>query len=151
GRRHWLSAAGALLVLCAVEWPAAAQTPGGWEAQTGDSQAPDPAPSNTTVVPRSPGAAKLSGGRGPVFLSAYLTDASPLITQGLVWRVFRDAAGSDGKLPLVSTHREANPILRLEPGNYRINVALGRANLTRRIAVAGDQAAKERFVLNAGG
>lgn len=120
-------------------------------AQPGDTQAPDPTPSNTTVVPRSPGSGKLSGGRGQVTLSAYLTDASPLITQGLVWRVFRDAAGSDGKLQLVSTHREASPTLRLEPGDYRVNVALGRANLTRRISVAGDQAIRERFVLNAGG
>jgi hypothetical protein len=144
---RWLLAAGALLVLCAVWIPAAAQAPGGWEVDSGDPQSP----ANTTVVPRSTGVAKPSGGRGQIFLSAYLTDTSPAITQGLVWRVFRDGSGSEGKIQLVSTHREASPTLRLDAGNYRINVALGRANLTRKIAVAGDQLTRERFVLNAGG
>jgi hypothetical protein len=42
-------------------------------------------------------------------------------------------------------------VLRLEPGTYRINVAYGRANLTRKVVIGGDQPAKEKFVLNAGG
>jgi hypothetical protein len=85
-------------------------------------------------------------------MKAYLTDTSPAIAQGLVWRVFRDRSEQGEKKPqLLSTHRDASPVLRLEPGYYRINVTLGRANLTRKIAVAADQATRERFVLNAGG
>jgi hypothetical protein len=68
-----------------------------------------------------------------------------------VWRVFREKSGTDGKNVLLSTVRDANPTLRLEPGVYQINVALGRANLTRKITVSGDQPLQERFVLNAGG
>ena len=37
------------------------------------------------------------------------------------------------------------------PGDYLVNVALGRANLTRKITVTGERATQERFVLNAGG
>jgi hypothetical protein len=127
--------------------PAIAQAPGGWEAadpQKADQQPP----SNTTVVPRATGQA---GGRAQVAVTAFLTETSPIIAQGLVWRVFRDKAGPGGKAALVSTLREASPMLRLDPGTYYINVAYGRANLTRKIAVTADQALKERFVLNAGG
>jgi hypothetical protein len=112
------------------------------------AQAPqDP---NLTVVPRSTAAPKL-GGQGQVSVSAFLTENSPRIAQGLVWRVYRDKATAGGKGLLVSTHRDASPTLRLDPGNYWINAALGRAHLTRKIAVVGDEATEVRFILNAGG
>ena len=84
-------------------------------------------------------------------LVALLTQDGQNIEQGLIWRVYRDKPGPDGKLRLVSTHREASPTLRLEAGDYIVNVAFGRANLTRKIAVSSEQPAQERFVLNAGG
>ncbi len=148
GFRCWLFAVG-VLAFCLA--PAVAQTPANRDVETGESQASDQAPANTTVVPRTPGAGKPSGARGQVSMTAQLTEPGPAITQGLVWRVFRDKTGPAGKPQLVSTHREANPILKLDPGTYRVNVALGRANLTRKISVVGDQATKEKFVLNAGG
>jgi hypothetical protein len=148
GVRCWLLAAG-VLAFCLA--PAVAQAPASRDAETGEAQTPDQGPTNTTVVPRTPGAGKAGAGRGQVSMTAQLTDPGPVITQGLVWRVFRDKEGQAGKPQLVSTHREATPVLKLDPGTYRINVALGRANLTRKIAVVGDQASKEKFVLNAGG
>jgi len=135
-----------------------------WQTETSSSPpaasrpAGDPGPTtllppNTTVVPRStpdvkspPGA----GGAGQIALVAVLTQDGQNIDQGLVWRVFRDKPGPDGKLKLLSTHREASPTLQLEPGDYIVNVAFGRANLTRRIAVS-ERPMQERFVLNAGG
>jgi len=142
---YWLLAAGSL-AFCLAE--ATAQAPSG-QLETNLPQ-PDAGPANTTVVPRSPAAPKLSG-FGQISVTAHLTENSLPITQGLVWRVFRDKAAVGGKDLLVSTHRDANPTLRLDPGNYWINVALGRANLTRKVAIAGEQATKMRFVLNAGG
>jgi hypothetical protein len=138
------------VTLGAALLPAAAQTQSGWqvEAPAPGSQQP---PANTTVVPRSPGAPKSGGAAGQLTLAAFLTEESQPIQQGLVWRVFRDKTSPDGKNTLLSTHRDANPVLRLDPGTYQINVALGRANLTRKIVVAAEQAAIERFVLNAGG
>jgi hypothetical protein len=120
-RHRWWLFAAAASALWLAHLPAAAQLPG-WDTSQ------EQPPANTTMV-----------------------DTSPAITQGLVWRVFRDSAAPDGKAQLVSTHKEASPTVRLEPGAYRINVALGRANLTRKITVAGDQPAREKFVLNAGG
>ena len=111
-------------------------------------------PPNTTVVPRSAPEAKQTpgaAGAGQVSLVALLTQDGQSIEQGLIWRVFRDRPGPDGKPRLVSTHREATPLLRLEPGDYVVNVAFGRANLTRKITVSNERAVQERFVLNAGG
>jgi hypothetical protein len=144
GRSRGGRLAAAALALWLVQQPTGAQLPG-WDASQ------EQPPANTTMVPRSSPAGKPSGAPGQVSLVAYLTDTSPAITQGLVWRVFRDGARSDGKARLVATYKEASPTLRLEPGTYRINVALGRANLTRKITVTGDQPGKETFVLNAGG
>lgn len=137
---NWLLAAAALM-LCPAVLPARAQTP---------PQAAQEPPENTTVVPRSTVAPKL-GGKGQISVAAYLTDNSPPITQGLVWRVFRDKSAAAGKDLLILTRRSASPTLRLDAGAYWINVAYGLANLTRKIVVAGDQVADERFVLNAGG
>lgn len=117
---------------------------------------PPPSPQgNVTIVPRSaPGPdaqAPAAGTVGQVSLSASMTDDGQLIDQGLVWRVYRDKPGSDGRPRLVSLHREAMLTLRLEPADYVINVAYGRANLTRKITVAAGRPVQERFVLNAGG
>jgi hypothetical protein len=128
--------------------PARAQTQSGWQVE---APAPGGQPANTTVVPRTPGVPKSGGVQGQLSLAAFLTEESQPIQQGLVWRVFREKSTPDGKNVLVSTHREANPTVRLDAGTYQINVALGRANLTRKIVVAAEQATLERFVLNAGG
>ena len=112
-------------------------------------------PPNTTVVPRSaPPEVKAAPGAsvaGQVSLVAVLTQDGQNIEQGLVWRVFRDKPGPDGKLRLLSTHREPSPTLRLEAGDYIVNVAFGRAHLTRKIAISSERPVQERFVLNAGG
>ncbi len=136
--------------------PAAAQNRPTWQTETNvpapGSPPPAEAPANTTVVPRSPVTPKAVGGAtGQLSLAAFLTEDSQPIQQGLVWRVYRDKAAADGKNVLVSTLRDASPTLRLEPGAYQVNVALGRANLTRKIVVVADQPMQERFVLNAGG
>jgi hypothetical protein len=109
-------------------------------------------PPNTTVVPRSEARPAAAGsGPGPVQLQALLTEDGQSIEQGLVWHVFRDRPGPDGKPKLVTRNREASPLLRLEPGDYVVSVAFGRAHLTRKISVPAEGGTQERFVLNAGG
>jgi hypothetical protein len=119
------------------------------------SVGPADVPANTSVVPRSSKEPKptvpAGGGSGQVKLTALLIEDGQPIEQGLIWRVYRDKPGADGKPVLVETRREMAPTLRLAAGVYLINVAFGRANLTRRISVAPEQNAQERFVLNAGG
>lgn len=106
--------------------------------------APAPKSGNTTVIEREKG--KPENG---IRLVALLTSDGQQIDQGLVWRVF--TVGEGGKSHLVAEKREASPSLKLEPGDYAINAAFGRANLTRKITVKADTPAVEQFVLNAGG
>jgi hypothetical protein len=161
-------ATGGLLACLGLAPAAAQQDSSPWQVDTnparpGGSMQVGPAPRleapggsllppNTTVVPRSevkPGTS--AGGPGPVQLVALLTEDGQSIEQGLVWNVFHDRPGPDGKPKLVSRHREASPVLRLEPGDYLVNVAFGRAHLTRKISVPAEGGTLERFVLNAGG
>jgi hypothetical protein len=153
--------------------------PGAWQAETNTSGQPStpgpmpspgqnavlntagsgastatPLPPNTTIVPRSRQDSKgdvAAARSGQVSLIALLTQEGQNIDQGLVWRVFRDKLGPDKKAQLVSTHREASPVLLLDPGDYFVNVAFGRAHLTKKITVTSGHAAQESFVLNAGG
>ena len=170
-RRYWPPAQLIAVVLAigvvAPQVAAQQQQRAPWQAETNSPPAPLVVPSpgapppsvlvppNTTVVPRSvPPEAKPAPGAtvaGQVSLVAVLTQDGQNIDQGLTWRVFRDKPGPDGKLRLVSTHREASPTLRLEAGDYVVNVAFGRAHLTRKIAVSSENPQQERFVLNAGG
>jgi hypothetical protein len=99
---------------------------------------------NTTTVER--GKAKGPGVR----LVALLTGDGQQIDQGLVWRVFK-MVGQVGKSKLLVESREASPFIKLQPGEYTVNAAFGRANLTRKIVVKADGPPFEAFVLNAGG
>jgi hypothetical protein len=147
----------AALVLClATHQASLAQQ---WQTETdkvrpGAPSATTPGPPlpNTTVVPRaSQQTAPNPGPPGQLSLMALLTQDGQSIDQGLVWRIYRAEPGRDGKPQLLATNREPTPVLRLEPGDYLVNVAFGRANLTRKITVSDARAVQERFVLNAGG
>ncbi|MFC3726038.1 hypothetical protein [Neoaquamicrobium sediminum] len=91
-----------------------------------------------------------TSGQGEVKLSAHLTEGGPEITRGLVWRVFRPQADSEGKLPLVASSQGGSGVFSLEPGSYLVHASFGRAGATKRITVARD-AGVESIVLDAGG
>lgn len=123
---------------------------GGWQTginirgALGDS-------SGAAAAARPAAEAKPSGPPSTLTLVAYLTDDGQRIDQGLVWRIFEDRPGSDGRNPLVSMHREASPVVKLQPGDYLVNAAFGRAQVTRKLAVKSGSTATEKLVLNAGG
>jgi hypothetical protein len=107
---------------------------------------------NTTAIPRTTSEPKGAPTHvGLTTLVALLTADGQRIDQGLVWRVYQERAGPDGKHKLIATNREASPTLKLQPGDYVVNVAFGRSHLTRRIQVQAGAAKSESFVLNAGG
>ncbi len=122
---------------------------------------------NTTVVPRAnaapsapQSAAAVAAGIGQLTLRAMLTDDSQPIDQGIIWRVYQDKSEAGNGVPakasparnkLVVESRVPAPTLRLPVGDYLINAAFGRANITRRLSVKQGDMPPERFVLNAGG
>lgn len=89
-------------------------------------------------------------GSGAITLSAQLTDKGADITRGIVWRVFKPVAASDGKLPMVASAHGGTAVFQLEPGSYLVHASYGRAGATKRITV-GKEAKRESLVLDAGG
>ena len=85
-------------------------------------------------------------------VEARLTPKGPPIDRGLVWRVFDPIVGSDGTLPLLATSKGGSAAFQFQPGTYIVNVAFGRASVTRKIVIsAAGPLARQSFVLNAGG
>lgn len=173
GRSHpfieWPSAILGLLVLTtvglALSPPSsrAQDTTSGWATGVQAKPPPPAAPKettqpkepaatqgNVTIVPRAP--TDLGGGATSlVQLVGLLTEDGEPIERGVVWRIYSDKGVNASRPRLVSTHREASPVVRVTPGDYIVNVAFGRAHLTRRITAKAGPQATERFVLNAGG
>lgn len=122
----------------------------GWDLR--DPPAASPPADNLTIVPRT-GETDQAGSQ-PIQLMALLTEDGQRIEQGLVWRVYEETNLAERRGKLLLTERKATPLVALKPGNYIINAAFGRANLTRKIAVTDAPATApkvEKFVLNAGG
>lgn len=91
----------------------------------------------------------LAGG-GEVTLSAKLTDEGGEIRHGLIWRIFGQETGPDGKLPLIASAQGGTVALHLAPGGYLVHASYGRAGATKRITVA-QGSKEENLVLDAGG
>ena len=89
--------------------------------------------------------------KGQLYLSALLSprDTQPIVKGPLVWRVFDEKAGADGRHKLVVESREAAPALSLPEGTYIVHASLDLASAVRRVTVT-DKASSERMVLNAG-
>lgn len=105
----------------------------------------NPPSTNTTVIQRGK-----KSNLPSLRLVALLTGDGQQIDQGLVWRIFR-TLGPAGKAKLVLESHEATPLVKLPPGEYTVNAAFGRANLTRKITFKAGGPPYEAFVLNAGG
>lgn len=155
GARHARAAAAALALLTILAPSARAQQPPpDWQV---DLSVPDPGKAqggaNTTVVPRKAEPAEaIPADLGQIRLVALLTADGQPIDRGVVWRVFEDQPADARQQPkIVGTYKDASPLLKLKPGVYIVNVAFGRAHLTRKVNVNTGPQRKEPFVLNAGG
>ncbi len=83
-------------------------------------------------------------------LSAKLTEDGKPLRSGVVWRVFGEKPGPDGKLPMVAQANGGTAQIRLQPGVYLVHCGFGYAGRTDRIEV-GKGIRDVGFVLNAGG
>ena len=87
---------------------------------------------------------------GEITLTAKLTEEGEDISRGLVWRIFGQQAGPDGKLPLIASAEGGSSVFQLAPGGYLVHASYGRAGATKRITVGRDSKS-ESLVLDAGG
>jgi hypothetical protein len=98
------------------------------------------------VVPQGaavPGQAVLS-------LTARYGKDLPVITSGLVWRVFSDRPDETGTFKLIREDRGATPNIVLPPGGYVVHVAFGLVSAVRAVTLK-PETDRESFLLPAGG
>jgi hypothetical protein len=96
----------------------------------------------------TPGAA--TPGQAVLSLMARYGKDLPVISSGLVWRIFPDRPDETGTFKLIREDRGATPNIVLPPGNYVVHVALGLVSAVRAVNLKAETD-RESFVLPAGG
>jgi hypothetical protein len=86
-----------------------------------------------------------------VTLTALLADGGLPITEGVHWRIYDGEPADDGTYKLVKAIDEGQAAITLSPGEYLVNAAYGRANLTKKLEVWPGKPVSDMFNLNAGG
>jgi hypothetical protein len=112
---------------------------------------PSPAqPPVAAIPPVSPPPGTPTAGQAVLSLSARYGKDMPVVTGGLVWRIFSDRPDESGTFKLIREDRGANPNIVLPPGNYVIHVALGLVSAVRPVVLKAETD-RESFILPAGG
>ncbi len=87
-----------------------------------------------------------------IAMEAKLTSAGEAVKEGLSWRVFSPIPGTDGKLPMLASSEGGSAEFHLMPGEYYVNVAFGRAGVTKKLNIpASGSVQKQVLILDAGG
>ena len=112
--------------------------------------APLTQPSIAVVPPVAAPPAPSSAGQAVLSLTARYGKDLPVITSGLVWRVFADRPDETGTFKLIREERGATPNIVLPPGGYVVHVTLGLVSAVRPVTMKSETD-RESFVLPAGG
>ena len=107
-------------------------------------------PPVSAVPPSAPPLGASAPGQAVLSLTARYGKDLPVITSGLVWRVFSDRPDETGTFKMIREDRGATPNIVLPPGNYVVHVAMGLVSAVRTVTLKGDTD-REAFVLPAGG
>lgn len=85
-----------------------------------------------------------------IAMEAKLTSEGDAVKEGLSWRVFSPIPGTDGKLPMLASSEGGSAQFHLVPGEYFVNVAFGRAGVTKKLNVpASGSVQKQVLILDA--
>ncbi|MGB7037592.1 MAG: hypothetical protein WBD71_18945 [Xanthobacteraceae bacterium] len=75
---------------------------------------------------------------------------APLISGGIIWRVYAATPDASGMFPLVKEDRAAAPTFVLPPGNYVVDASLGLASAAKAVQLRAETV-REMFEIPAGG
>jgi hypothetical protein len=109
-----------------------------------------PPPPLAAIPPVAPPPGTSTAGQAVLSLTARYGKDMPLITGGLVWRVFADRPDETGTFKMIREDHGATPNIVLPPGSYVVHVALGLVSAVRPVTLKSETA-RESFVLPAGG
>ena len=109
-------------------------------------------PSIVAVPPVTPAPppAPSTAGQAVLSLTARYGKDLPVISNGLVWRVFADRPDETGTFKLIREERGATPNIVLPPGGYVVHVTLGLVSAVRPVALKAETD-RQSFLLPAGG
>jgi hypothetical protein len=107
-------------------------------------------PAVATIPPAGPPPGAVAPSQGTLALAARFGKDLPVITGGLVWRIFSDRPDETGNMKMVREDRGATPNIVLPPGNYVVHVALGLVSAVRPVTLKAETD-RESFLLPAGG
>jgi len=102
------------------------------------------------VPPVAAPPAPSTAGQAVLSLTARYGKDLPVITSGLVWRVFADRPDETGTFKLIREERGATPNIVLPPGGYVVHVTLGLVSAVRPVTLKSETD-RESFLLPAGG
>jgi hypothetical protein len=109
-----------------------------------------PAVAAVPPVAPSPPPGAATPNQAVLALTARFGKDLPVVSSGLVWRIFSDRPDETGNFKLVREDRGATPNIVLSPGNYVIHVALGLVSAVRPVTLKAETD-RESFILPAGG
>jgi hypothetical protein len=89
-------------------------------------------------------------GQGVLSLTARYGKDLPVVSNGLVWRIFSDRPDETGAFKLIREEHSATPNIVLPPGGYVVHVTLGLVSAVRQVTLKADTD-RESFLLPAGG
>ncbi|KJF66406.1 MULTISPECIES: hypothetical protein [Rhizobium] len=105
---------------------------------------------NAFTAPSAPNAPATTS--RDIAMEAKLTSEGEAVKEGLSWRVFSPIPGADGKLPMLASSEGGSAQFHLVPGEYFVNVAFGRAGVTKKLNVpSSGNVQKQVLILDAGG
>jgi hypothetical protein len=107
-------------------------------------------PSIAAVPPVIAPPAASTVGQAVLSLTARYGKDMPVITAGLVWRVFPDRPDETGVFKMIREERGATPNIVLPPGSYVVHVTFGLVSAVRPVTLKSETD-RESFVLPAGG
>ena len=89
-------------------------------------------------------------GQAVLSLTARYGKDLPVISNGLVWRVFADKPDETGTFKMIREDRGATPNIVLPPGGYVVHVTFGLVSAVRSVTLKAETD-RESFLLPAGG
>src|SRR5580692_245855 len=95
-------------------------------------------PQSTAPAPLAQTEPFVAAGRVALAVAARYGRDAPLISGGLIWRVYAAKPDATGMFPLIKEEHTAAPTFVLPPGNYVVHASVGLASAAKAIQLRAE-------------